>query len=170
MLQNAALLDNASRIEALDWKMIDIEGEFSARRLEGRRLYCSPQGFFVADVATNRLDGAVEQHDRVVHKGRIEHGIAAIFFSELGNVLFVFRIFQLGEPRCRYIDSDGDVAERRKAMLVGQPAAAEQRDLVFHSGARELLDESDPASPGQEYIDGIGIGGAYGGKLGRIIH
>ena len=55
-------------------------------------------------------------------------------------------------------------------MLVGQPAAAEQRDLVFHSGARELLDESDPASPGQEYIDRIGIGGAYGGKLGRIIH
>jgi hypothetical protein len=104
-----SVLLNVADVNVLDRKVVVIEPERPADRVEIGLAQRGAERILVLDLTFHRSDGVIEQLDRIVLQGGEDGRPAAIFLDERGHEFSVRRVVKIGAP-ARALDD----TERRR--------------------------------------------------------
>ena len=171
LVDEAALrvLADHPKVVILDRILVGVQLERAVRRLEFGCLEGFAQRLLVLDFALEGLDRGVDHEGGIVALRGKNSRQALVLPLEFGDEFPVGRIVQVKRPVRGVEDPEHGIAHAADHVLVRTEAGRDQLDVLRQAGADELLDEIDAHAAGQEDVQGIRLGGAHLGELGRIV-
>src|SRR5882724_2841169 len=152
-------LHGFEQIEVLDREVVRVVRVRPPRRLVVGPAHRRDHALLVGEVALHRPDRAVDQQDSVVALGAVEDRYLAVLLPEVGDVLLVRVVLEVGAPVARLELTERRLLHGRQRDLVHRVHGVE-RDLAAQAGLGVLLEELDAHAAGIEDEDRLRVRGA----------
>src|SRR6478672_8514054 len=144
------------QVEILDRIAVGIELETAAQRGEVGLLESRGHRILVREVALDRLDGAVDQHRRIIGLEGVGAGHAAVGRLVGGNEFLVLRIVEIGRPVRAAKHADRRILLRRQRRFIDRERRKD-RNLVSQACLPVLFHQAYAHPAGHEGKHGIGL-------------